>query len=94
MSVKILLTKLSFCRNKAGKRESEILQLLKEGNTWIHSTFRQALAKALCTYLRGKCPTIKGIYIFGSSVKDETSFASDIDIFFGFTKKRKDLTFF
>jgi len=71
---------LESCRGKANGKASRIMDYLRSGDAWAHSTFRYCLARRISVYLRATCPGVKAVYIFGSTMDDRAGITSDIDL--------------
>ncbi len=57
-----------------------VVSALRTGDPWAHSLFRYALAQELGLYLAQLCPSIRRVYVYGSTVDNRAGPASDVDI--------------
>lgn len=57
-----------------------VVYALRTGDPWAHSLFRYALAQELCLYLAQLCPSVRRVYVYGSTVDNRAGPASDVDI--------------
>lgn len=57
-----------------------LVSALRSGDPWAHSLFRYALAQELCLYLAQLCPSIRRVYVYGSTVDNRAGPSSDVDI--------------
>ncbi|MBC7099894.1 nucleotidyltransferase domain-containing protein [Candidatus Bipolaricaulota bacterium] len=77
--------------NRASRKsfagEEKLVQALQAGDPWAHSLFRYALAEELCTYLGEICPSIRRVYVYGSTVDNRAGPASDVDLILWVRKK-------
>lgn len=56
-----------------------LIQALQNGDPWVHSSFRYALAQEVCNYLTGICRGVRGVYIYGSTLENRAGPVSDVD---------------
>jgi len=80
---------LGFVSQKSRRTVQEAKTLLRQGDLWINSTLRYALAKYLCENCLSIDKAIKSVYIYGSSLRDEARLTSDIDLAILVTKRKK-----
>jgi len=73
---------LDFCVEKTPhlRDRGSVVDLLLKEDSWVHSTFRYALSKGICTFLSMHHQELEQVYLTGSTVEDRAGFTSDIDL--------------
>ncbi len=71
---------IGFCAQRFKKSKTETVRMLQEGNCYVHSTLRYAIAKEISAYLKDHVDGIKGVYLYGSTATNEARPCSDIDM--------------
>jgi predicted nucleotidyltransferase len=91
--VQVFSQAIGYCAEKLNKSSEETLALLEQGDLWVHSTFRFALAVQICPYLGRLGTAVRSIYIYGSCMEDRAKPTSDIDMIIWANEKNDAITF-
>ena len=84
----LLRAALLSCARKLGQDATQFRAQLGNGSPVAHSTLRYAIAKKVALYLGELECGVRGAYLYGSTMNDEASFCSDIDLIVLVERKR------
>ena len=82
---------LEVCSHRYGLSAEAVLLRLEEGDREMHSTFRYGLAKGLSAYLASLGSVFQEVYVYGSSIGESSTPASDIDVIVVVEKRRDEI---
>jgi len=91
MTVAHLMEKsLEFCCMRERNSRTKVIECLQKGYSTVHSNLRYALAQKLCHLLDNE-NNLHAVYLHGSTVEDNASIASDIDLILHVKEKENKL---
>jgi predicted nucleotidyltransferase len=82
---------ISFCTRRLGKNKQEITKMLREGDCYVHSAFRYAIAREISAHLKSRIRGVKGVYVYGSTMTNQAKMYSDIDMLVHIDEKQEEV---